>query len=70
MRSANSTAWPKGAARSTRSTWRGNLRASAAAVLMASVVVPEPPLAENMATIAAPVREEVWAAIAAAAASS
>ena len=36
MRSAKSAAWPNGAARSIRSTCRGNLRARAAAVLIAS----------------------------------
>ena len=46
MRSEKSAAWPKGAPRSISKTCRGNLRARAAAVLTASVVVPEPPLAE------------------------
>ena len=70
MRSANRAACPNGAARSMRRTWRGNLRASAAAVLMASVVVPAPPLAEKNATIGAARREALCASLAAAADSS
>ena len=70
MRSAKRAACPKGAARSMSSTCRGYLRARAAVVLMASVVVPAPPLAEKTATIGAAVREAVCASAAAAADSS
>src|SRR2546430_9514829 len=67
MRSAKRAACPKGAARSMSSTCRGYLRARAAVVLMASVVVPAPPLAEKTATIGAAVRQAVCASAAAAA---
>src|SRR5258708_18487727 len=51
MRSAKRAAWPNGADRPTRSTCRGYLRARAAVVLIARVAAPEPPLAEQKATI-------------------